>query len=754
MSTDLATLTTAADRWDGMAGEFKKCETAYKADVHGVTLGDSWVGLSADAANRRFDLTLKQFRSAQTEAKAIASLLRDAHANLVDLQGRLRIARQEAVEAKMRVSDQGVVTYDSTSLTDGERNALHHDPDYQESVRKAVKSWQDRIDHAVRAVDDADKGIEIAFGAVVLDSDISDGTGGSGFNGKAQGDIEKYEAEKAADIATRLNAGESVSPADLDELQRSFRDNSGDKAYSQTLLNRLGPDGVIQLTNSLNGLAYDSDKRNKARYLELQGGLANTMATATHVPGSVKDMPPGSKAFENWLASDDGTFYRKWTERLDAYGTKNYGSNTNPLYGYQSLAGMMEQSDKKFDDQFLYQLTDDLIAAEKTHPGIFTAWGPGHDGIRADAVDVVLGVMSRNPDAATAFFDPAGNGSGDSHVDNNHLQYLAGSGDDTREWPKHVFTGAAVTQMDDPLSRTGLGAALEAAATGHVPLAPGQEALPTLTHTPERTRVMNGIIGTLDQGTTTEVHENLRTPIARALAEYTPDTHEILGGLDGEYPKNMGEGYFHDANDPEQAHLATPVDSLVHVMRGLSEDPEAYATMHKAESRYIDVELAKLPEGSMGYSESVPVSKAGAALGAYTAIREDMFNDERASAYTEADWKSKVAYHVIGGALTPLYVTTGGTTIAIGDALQRGVDTWAWQWGNDMKADADAKANEGINDRFLSANTQMQLMVYEWGGERYDMDTERGKDQVSGLTEKIMSSHTTGVTNARAYLAG
>ncbi|MFE3183295.1 hypothetical protein ACFXKR_20845 [Streptomyces violascens] len=202
MSTDLSKLTTAADRWDGMAGEFEKREKAYRRDVHGISMGDSWTGLSADAANRRFDTTLKEFQSAQTEAKAIASLLREAHANLVDLTGKLKAARQEAIDAKMTVSDQGVVGYDYSKFAESDKNALHHDPDYQESVRKAVGSWQERIDHAVQAVTDADKGIEVALGAVVLDSDITDGTMGTGFNGQAKGDIREYTDRKPVGTKT------------------------------------------------------------------------------------------------------------------------------------------------------------------------------------------------------------------------------------------------------------------------------------------------------------------------------------------------------------------------------------------------------------------------------------------------------------------------------------------------------------------------------------------------------------------------
>ncbi|MEV6409795.1 hypothetical protein AB0M58_44025 [Streptomyces bobili] len=753
MTTDLSTLTSAAERWDGMADEFHKQEVAYKRDVHGISVGPTWIGLSADAANRRFDITLKEFQNAQVEAKAIASLLRDAHTQFVDLRGKLNAARQEAIEAGMKVSDQGLVSYDTSTLGQGELNALHHDPDYQRDVAKSVRSWQDRIDQLVKNVDDADLGVEIAFKAVVIDSDASDGTF-NGFNGKAQGDIEKYEAREADEIAGRVAKGEKVSAADLAELRRAFRDNSEDKAFSQTFLSGLGPDATIKFTNELNDLAYDSDKSRKSVYLDLQGGLADTVAKATQVPGSVADMPPGSQKFKDWLASGDGAFYRQWTEGLQKTGTKNYGSNTNPLYGYQSFVSMMQHSDTKYDDQFLYQMGDDLIAAEKKQPGIFTEWGAGHDGIRADAIDGLLGVMSKNPDAATAFFDPAGNGAGADHVGNDHLHYLAGSGDGTREWPKHVITGVSVIEMDDPLSRSGLGAALEAAATGHPPLAAGQDPWPDVKHSEAQARVMHSIITELapSAGTDAGVEANLRQPLANALAGYTNDTHEILGGMDADYVRAAtGDGYFRDG---DTTHMAVSQKDLVQVMRGLSEDPDAYATLHKAESRYIDAEMRSIPQGATDFETSAPMSKAGATLGAYSAIREDVLNDGRMAGYSEADWKAKIAYHIIGGAVTPLAIPTAGGSLVVGDALQRGVDTWAWQWGNSMKAEADATANAGIADEYLNAHNQMVTMVDVWANDRSDIDTttNSGKAELAVLTNDILNGHDRGASTAQKYL--
>ncbi|MCL3997088.1 WXG100 family type VII secretion target [Streptomyces lavenduligriseus] len=200
MTTDLSALTTAAEQWDGMAKEFHQQETAYQRDVCGITLGPGWSGLSADAANGRFNRTLQQFKAAQVEAKAIASLLREAHTDFVSARKKLESAREDAVKAGMAVSEGGVVSYDTTKLNEGERAALHHDPDYQQSVHKAVASWQAEIDRLVKDISDTDAEVDNALTRVVIDSDVSDGTL-VGFNGRAHGDIKTYEDEAKREAA-------------------------------------------------------------------------------------------------------------------------------------------------------------------------------------------------------------------------------------------------------------------------------------------------------------------------------------------------------------------------------------------------------------------------------------------------------------------------------------------------------------------------------------------------------------------------
>ncbi|MER7885256.1 DUF6571 family protein [Streptomyces fimicarius] len=757
MTTDLGKLTTAADKWDHVAAEIKKVETRYQDTVQRIRIGQSWSGASAIGAGLNFAATRYEYAAAQTQAKAIASLLRDAHNDFVRLKRNLENQRAAAIKAGMNVSEGGVVSYNYQRLTDGERSAARHDPDYMESIRKAVASWSKALDDCVKAVDDADQGVKLALEAVTKDGhgDKNDNTLGIGFNGNAKGDVEAYEAANTADIATRLNNGDDVSAAEIAEFQRSVRDNSHDKRFSETLLNSLGPDGLIKTNNKLNDRAYDSDTKNKSQYLEIQKGLANTVATATRVPGSVKDAPPGSKAFKDWVASDQGKFYREWTDKLDKSGTENFGKDTHPIYGYQSFVSMMRHADTTFDDQFLYELGHDLIALDKDQPQYFRQWGAAHDGIESDPLDGLLGVMSKNPDAATAFFDPDGVGSGENHVDNSHMEYLVGHGEDAREWPKVEVPGlTAPMKYDDPTSRMGLGLALEAAATGREPLLPGQDPWPAAKHTEEQARIMNAIIEQMapseDEGTEASVHANVRRPVANALAEYASDTHAIIGTMDKEYIHPDQDGYFVDGKG---AHLAASQESLIQVMRGLSEDPNAYAALHKAEARHFNNLLDEVPAGATDFEKDGKWGKAGSVLGAYTAIREDVINDTRMDAYAEADWKAKVAYHVVGGAVTPATLTLGGKVLPIGDMLQRGVDTWAWEWGNQMKGEADTVANGKIAEEYLKATVQANDTIDGWAEARPDggsVKTEDLKDTVyNGLDRgsNLAGKYLTDTTN-------
>ncbi|MGF1235799.1 hypothetical protein ACQSME_00870 [Streptomyces sp. 2-6] len=749
LTTDLSTLTTAAERWDGMAKKLHTQETAYRRDVHGITLRPTFVGESQQAANARFGVRLKEFQDAQTEAKAIASLLRDAHAQFVGLRKKLQTARDEAVAAGMKVSDQGVVSYDTERLTPGERQELAHDPDSQESVRKSVASWQAHIDQCVRNVDDADHGVEVAFAAVVGRTGSSDGTVPD-FNGKAQGDIEKYEAQEADDIARRVAKGEKVSAADLAELQRALRDNKGDKGFSQTFLNGLGPDGTLKLTNRLEDLARFDDTKNKNTYLEINGGLADSLAVAMRVP-DLTDPQGGhprfgtdayDEAFRAWTKTDDARFYNKWRAALREHGTDGYAleaagdkiavgyGHGQEIRGYQSLVTLMQQG-HGYSPQFVADVTDDMIAAEKKNPDVWDLYGDfsdkGGDGWFAnDPVDGALGVMSRDPEGATGYLDP-GTAAGKERLD-----YLLGHGDDGRDWNLvHTTREGAKTDyvgpdVEDSDARKGFGAALEAATTGQ---APG-EYHPADRHTEPQARILQHTIDTLNSAKQAEkLPQNLTLPLAHILTAYTPDTHEINAQSDSRFevsPGNTGSVW----SDKNGAHVTVARDSLTKLMRGIADDPTAFGHVYGAEQRHAHDLLAALPGDADKTVISNRITDCSRAMGAYDGVRADIVFDER---FNKTQWAADFNHGLSNSLSTALMFKPKGIEFLgpAGDAATRALDVYTYESNKEHVAEANLKATEDNVKLYAAGQHDVEDMVRMWGQSRgHDVNSEWTKQYV------------------------
>ncbi|MEU3404983.1 polymorphic toxin type 44 domain-containing protein [Streptomyces sp. NPDC006670] len=129
-------------------------------------------------AHTKFATPRRGYISAQTEAKAAAKLLRDAHSGFADLKKKVESARDDALAAGMAVSTAGHATFDFTRVQDpGEARTLRHNPD----LKVAEESWTSHIAAAVRAVGEFDKAVRQALESVVVDGNILDGTIG-GFN--------------------------------------------------------------------------------------------------------------------------------------------------------------------------------------------------------------------------------------------------------------------------------------------------------------------------------------------------------------------------------------------------------------------------------------------------------------------------------------------------------------------------------------------------------------------------------------------
>ncbi|MET9804479.1 hypothetical protein [Streptomyces sp. NPDC006368] len=228
MTTDFGLLSTAADKWREMAGEFHKVEERYRDSVQKITMDRTWLGESASAAQTNFAATRYEYQTAQAQAKAIASLLRAAHEQFTDLKKRVESARDDAIAAGMTVSEQGRVAFDFSKLTPAERSAYHHDPGGQTIIRESVATWQQHIDDRVKAVSEADQAVKTALSAAVVDSNKDafgkgDDATFNGFNAHAEGDLAKAGASKADEAKTKTDGWTSEGTASAKGPSAEFK---------------------------------------------------------------------------------------------------------------------------------------------------------------------------------------------------------------------------------------------------------------------------------------------------------------------------------------------------------------------------------------------------------------------------------------------------------------------------------------------------------------------------------------------------
>ncbi|MET9418082.1 hypothetical protein ABZY03_28615 [Streptomyces klenkii] len=711
MTTDLGLLTKAAEKWDQAAKDFESVQTVYDSQVRNIATDGSWTGVSSMSAHAASKLTYEQYAGAVKEARAIASLLRDAQAQFTELRGKLKHEVAQAVEAGMKVSDDGTARFDFEKASKALADAARHDPD----LHTTESHWTQSIGNLVQAFDDADQGVKLALTAATKSSDVLNG-GVHGFNAKAEGDIEKVEGRRQAELA-RLTHWDDKQ---LAEMQRLERDNKNSAEFSRTFLAELGADGTIDFANRLRGLT-GGDKRQE--YEQLQNGLATNISAATRDVNS--------------------PFYEKWREGLRNAGTKNYGSETDPYYGYQSFVSLMEHHDR-YGKQFLHDLGNDIIDTEKKHKDIWTQWRR-HPGIASDPLDHLLGIMGKDPATATSFLDPGADGK------NDHLKYLLKD----RNWPKIALNGpGALLSQDDPAARIGLGAALEAAATGEVP---GTKH--TLGgHTEAEARVMHDTLRTLNEGGKGDkLAANLRAPLGNMLTDYTSDTHEIMSlnnpAYTGAAPAEGADGRVWKDSDGTVRMAVHPTD-LARIMRGVANDPAAFGTMYRAEHEYAAQAMTRSDFNDQ-QDRDLAIRNASSAFGFYDGVRADVVFDKRDTAI---QWARDVSHAVTGSsgaALNFVPAKLGGEDtpkgIKIGaDVLNRITDFAMYEWTKEQISEATAAAGKESRQDFYAGQLQVENLVREWGKE--NGHTNQQEALMRNLVGEAKNDHYTARQQAVAAL--
>ncbi|MET8542966.1 hypothetical protein ABZW03_20285 [Kitasatospora sp. NPDC004799] len=142
-------------------------------------------------------------------------------------------------------------------------------------------------------------------------------------------------------------------------------------------------------------------------------------------------------------------------------------------------------------------------------------------------------------------------------------------------------------------------------------------------HTLEQARAMRALVLALAESKGHRVHPDVRRPLAEALADYAADTHAVLTLVNDPY--NAHAGWRDDAwQDDQGVHFSVHQRELVPVLRGLSEDPTAYALLRAADQRQAAAGFATVKPNPPDTRIENQVGLAAMPAGAYDAIADDV----------------------------------------------------------------------------------------------------------------------------------
>ncbi|MFB7614670.1 hypothetical protein [Kitasatospora sp. NPDC056181] len=691
---DFSGVTETAEAWTNMAKALESLDGRVGRELVNTPQRAGWQGGAADDASRALQGIDTDFSQATGVANALAAIIRDAGEDFTAARKDLDTALQEANEQKLVVADDGTVSWPPLS-SEG-----HNDPDFQDTVRayqadmKAKgEAMTTRIAQAVAKATAADQRASSA-----LQSDV--GTSTTAFNAHPYGGGDVADARRAADL---MGKGGTLSDEERKRLQNLMAADSGSKDFSTTLLNSLnlggktGPEALLEYSKAYNGYAHgDHDAKD---YQDIYGSLSQVLATATKDGGMGKD----------------------WEDNLLKAARKQGGSAAGFNENYPALTQLMGAGGN-YDKGFLERVGNDLVDYERhSKRKGEELWGPFYSvaGDRStDPMGGLMRAMSHNPQASKEFLDPAAGG---------NLDYLLKD----RKWPNQDNEGKLFPADLRASSHAAFADALEAATTGRDPH--GNQP-PVRPHDGAMVRIMDRTLITL--GGDQAGHENdlspvLRRPLANMISEFPADTHDILSkDLSGpSHPEGLTAGR----------------EQLLRVIRGVTEDPEAFAVIHLSESREVGRRMDEFgPENFKPDVTGRPnpqfagfLDESGKALGALDAVRADAFIDHKSDEQFKNNWKAKMDYHVYGTAANMLKVP-GASWFPLGDVAQRLVDIGTSDWANKANAELDVRTQGDVSKNYTAGESQLMTMIQEKA--RRSGVSDQDIDATGSVTKQLADS--------------
>ncbi|MEU3653741.1 DUF6571 family protein [Streptomyces sp. NPDC032161] len=693
LNARLGPLDTAVTQWTEMITKLTELQTDAKA-MKSKADKATWRGENATVTKEFVTKSAKEFSDAVIEATSVRDLLKDAHALLKTAQSDLKDAYENPPPG-ITIYPDGVLSH---RVHPDRRSADNTDPIATEAQFDALRG---KLEGILKRANEADE--LCAWGLRALIQNHPNDFGSASLSGVADAKKmraeEKQQTENGREAAKLYARWEHLDDKERERLLTLAEGGKDSPAFSAALMQNLSYNGrdqqeaVLLLAGSLEGGGRDGHV--SATDARLYKALSGSLATATG-----PDSPIGSP----------GGVASAWTDRLiatarDGNGlpARHPGALKGGSDGWNALTHLMaadagddvkydpetkgsspwnkDKGDPVYSDAFLTEVGDSIREWETNNKGAYRedymkAW----QGTQADPMKGLLNAMSRNPSAATHYFDP-------NTTDN--LQYFM----EDRDWPGADVQDKMPDETQYTSARAELGGALEAAATGR---APGTPLNPVGTHHDgAQAAIFERVMDEYAEATKKDqsaVPVSLRVPMADMIGDYASDVHQVLG-------KNMD-------GSTDFNNLTIDRGDLTRIIRSTAEDPNAFGVIHASQTAVVAEGLQRFPEESFRKEDPelrAWVKQSSAVLGHLDGVRGDVIYDLGQEKKDAAAWNKMMNYHVYGAPLTPIPV--------IGDVAQRAVDVGTAAYMNDLNTKIDADTRNNMINHYDNGERQMYAML-------------------------------------------
>lgn len=707
LNAKLGPLDTAVTQWTEMITKLTQLQTDAKA-MKTKADKSTWKGENASVTKEFVTKTAKEFSDAVTEAESVRDLLKDADTLLKTAQSDLKAAYDNPPP--------GITIYPNGVLS----HRVHPDRRSKDSTEPVATEAQfdalrEKLEGILKRAAEADE--LCAWGLRALIKNHPNDFGSTDLGGVADAKKlraeEKQQAENGREAAKLYARWEHLDDKERERLLQLAEGGKDSPAFAEQLMTNLSYRGrdqqeaVLLLAGSLetggrDGQLSGTDAR-------LYKALSGSLATATG-----PDSPIGSP----------GGVTSAWTDKLITTARDGNGlSNRHPGYigggaaGLKDLTDLMaadagekaydpndknaspydkDKDDPRYSEAFLTEVGDTIREWETNNDDAYDGHLKHWQGTQEDPMKGLMNAMSRNPSAATHYFDP-------NTTDN--LKYFL----EDRKWPGGDVEFNMPEETQRTSARTEFGAALEAASTGREPGSPlhGVPAHHDGAETAIFERIVKEYTDDDDQKNQSAVPVAMRTSMGNMIGDYASDVHQILG-------KNMD-------GPTEFNNLTVERGDLTRLMRGVAEDPKAFAVMHHSQTVVIGDGLNRFPEDSFRKEDPelrAWVKQSASVLGHLDGVRGDVIYDLGQAEKDANGWNKMMNYHTIGAPLTAIPI--------VGDAIQRSVDVGTAAYMNELNSKVDAATRNDMVNHFENGENQMYAMMRK-------MATEKGLDPETEL---------------------